>query len=122
MRAETLATLENQARNPRSLSGRLWMRDAFERHPYGRDTAGSPESVAAITRDDLAGFASRQFRRNALVIGAVGDIAPAELAALIDRVFGDLPQGEGDPALPEAPPADDGALARQAAAPCRKAR
>jgi zinc protease len=86
------------------------MSDAFERHPYGRNTSGSPTSVAAITRADLADFASRQFRRDTLVIGAVGDIGPAELRGLIDRVFGDLPQGEGDPVLPEATPADGGAL------------
>ena len=44
------------------------------------------------------------------MIGAVGDITPAELAALLDRIFGDLPKGEGDPALPEAIPGDGGAL------------
>ena len=59
MRAETLAALAKQARNPRSLSGRLWMQDAFEDHPYGRDSAGSPATVAAITRDDLTGFVAR---------------------------------------------------------------
>lgn len=110
VRAATLAALQKQARNPRSLSGRLWMSDAFERHPYGRNTSGSTTGVAAITRGDLVAFASRQFQRNALVIGAVGDIAPAELAALVDRIFGDLPRGEGDLALPEATPADGGAL------------
>ena len=86
------------------------MGEAFERHPYGRNTAGSRTTVAAITRDDLAAFASRQLQRNTLVIGAVGDITPAELAPLLDRIFGDLPKGEGDPALPEATPADGGAL------------
>ena len=109
-RAGVLAALAKQARNPRSLSGRLWMSEAFERHPYGRNTSGSTASVAAIARADLAAFASRQFRRNTLVIGVVGDIGPVELAALVDRVFGDLPQGEGDPVLPEAIPADGGAL------------
>ena len=110
VRAATLAALRKQARNPRSLSGRLWMSEAFERHPYGRNTSGSTTSVAAITRADLAAFASRQFRRNTLVIGAVGDITPAELATLVERIFGGLPQGEGDPVLPEATPADSGAL------------
>ena len=110
IRAATLAALAKAARNPRSLSSRLWLSDAFERHPYGRNTVGSATSVAAITRADLAALASRQFRRNTLVIGAVGDIAPAELAALVDRIFGNLPKGEGDPALPEAIPADGGAL------------
>jgi zinc protease len=110
IRAGTLAALAKAARNPRSLSSRLWLSDAFERHPYGRNTAGSAASVTAITRADLTAFASRQFRRNTLVIGAVGDIAPAELVALVDRIFGTLPQGEGDPALPEAILADGGAL------------
>jgi zinc protease len=110
VRAATLAALQKQARNPRSLSGRLWMSDAFERHPYGRNTFGSTTSVAEITRGDLIAFASRQFQRGSLVIGAVGDITPAELATLIDRIFGGLPRGEGDTVLPEAILADGGAL------------
>jgi zinc protease len=110
VRAATLAALQKQARNPRSLSGRLFMSEAFERHPYGRNTSGTATSVAAITRADLAAFASRQFRRDKLVIGAVGDITPAELATLLDRVFGALPRGEGDSVLPEATLADGGAL------------
>ena len=71
------------------------MRDAFEHHPYGNDATGSATSVAAITRDDLAGFAASQFRRGGLVIGAVGDITATELATVIDLVFGGLPQGGG---------------------------
>jgi zinc protease len=66
--------------------------------------------VAEITRADLATFASRQFQRDTLVVGAVGDITPAELAILIDRVFSGLPRGEGDAVLPEATLADGGAL------------
>jgi zinc protease len=113
IRAETVAMLERQARNPRSLAGRLWMRDAFEDHPYGKDSAGTPASVAAITRADLADFAARRVHKKDLVIGAVGDITAAELSALIDRVFGGLPAGDqaGDGAeIPEARPGDDGAL------------
>lgn len=114
IRGETLAMLARQARNPRSLAGRLWMREAFEHHPYGNNAAGSAASVATISRDDLAAFAARQFQRGGLLIGAVGDIAPAELAALIDLVFGGLPAGDntggGDAVVPEATPADGGAL------------
>lgn len=110
VRGETLAMLARQARNPRSLAGRLWMSDAFEHHPYGKNTAGSAASVRAIARPDLADFAARQFRRNGLVIGAVGDIAPDELAEVIDRVFGTLPQGGADTVIPEASPADSGDL------------
>ena len=110
IRAGTLASLMRQARSPRSLSGRLWMRDAFEDHPYGAASEGTEKSVAAVTRVDLTNFATAAFRRDGLVIAAVGDITPEELRGVIDHVFGQLPAGQ--PAFPiaDARPADDGAL------------
>jgi zinc protease len=102
--------LARQARNPRSLAGRLWMSDVFDHHPYGRSASGTPASVKAIGRADLADLAARQFRRDGLVIGAVGDITPQELAAVIDRVFGALPQGGPDMVIPEASLANAGDL------------
>ncbi len=110
IRAETIAMLARQAHNPRTLAGRLWMRDAFEDHPYGKDSAGTAASVAAITRADLAEFVARHVHRKNLVIGAVGDITAAELAGLIDLVFGGLPPGDQDADIPDVSPGDDGAL------------
>jgi len=110
IRAETIAMLARQARNPRSLAGRLWMRDAFEDHPYGKDSAGTAASVAAITRVDLTDFVARHVRRRGLVVGAVGDITAAELSGLLDRVFGGLPAGDAGAEIAEASPRDDGAL------------
>jgi len=110
IRGEILAGLARQAKNPRSLSGRLWMHDAFEKHPYGSAVDGSEDSVAAITRDDLAAFAAARFQRSGLVIGIVGDIEKPEAAALIDRIFGGLPKGADKADIAEAKPADDGAL------------
>jgi zinc protease len=110
IRADTIAMLARQARNPRSLAGRLWMRDAFEDHPYGKDSAGTLASVAAITRADLADFVARHVRKKGLVVGAVGDLTPAELSALLDRVFGGLPAGDDEAKIAEASPRDAGAL------------
>jgi zinc protease len=110
VRAETLALLARQEHNPHSLAGRLWMRDAFEDHPYGNDRHGTAASVAAITRADLAAFAARRFQRKGLVVGAVGDITAGELAGLVDRVFGGLPGGASGRLLRDASPADDGTL------------
>src|SRR5204862_2854228 len=103
--AETLAMLARQAHNPRSLAGRLWMRDAFEDHPYGKDSEGTAASVAAITRADLADFVARHIRRKGLVIAAVGDITATELAGLIDRVLGAPPAGDEGGDIPGARPA-----------------
>ena len=110
IRGETLAGLARQAKNPRSLSGRLWMHDAFEKHPYGSSVDGSEESVGAITRDDLAAFVGARFHRSGLFVGIVGDIDKTEAAALIDRIFGDLPKGADETEIAETKPLDDGAL------------
>jgi len=114
IRGATIAMLARRAHNPRSLASRLWMRDAFEDHPYGKDSAGTAASVAAIARTDLADFVVRHVHRKGLVIGAVGDITAAELAVLIDHVFGALPPGDAPGAaganIPEARPVDNGAL------------
>ena len=110
VRAETIAMLARQAHNPRSLAGRLWMRDAFEDHPYGKDSAGTAASVAAITRADLTDFVARHVHRKGLVVGVVGDITAAELGGLLDRVFGGLPLGDDGAEIAEASPGDAGAL------------
>jgi zinc protease len=110
IRADTLASLSRQARNPRSLSGRLWMRDAFEDHPYGANSEGTDKSVSAITRADLTGFVAAALRRKGLVIAAVGDISRDELRGVIDHVFGSLPAGDAAAPIAEAKPSDDGAL------------
>ncbi len=110
VRGEFVASLSQQAHSPRALSDRLWMREAFEDHPYGGNLDGTLASVAAITRGDLAGFAGQRLRRAGLVIGAVGDIKAEELASLIDQVFGNLPAGDGEPPVAEAKPAENGGV------------
>jgi zinc protease len=110
VRSEFVASLSQQAQSPRALSGRLWMRDAFEDHPYGENVDGTVQSVRTISREDLIGFAARRLRRAGLVIGAVGDVTRDELAALVDEVFGELPAGGDQVRIAEARPAENGGL------------
>jgi zinc protease len=110
VRGEFITSLSQQAHSPRALSSRLWMRDAFEDHPYGENVDGRLISVSAITREDLVGFAGQRLRRTGLVIGAVGDIKSEELAGLIDEVFGGLPADSGETAVAETKPAENGGV------------
>jgi zinc protease len=110
VRGQIVASLAQQAQNPRALAGRLWMRDAFEDHPYGQNVDGTTASVGAISREDLLGFVADRLRRGGMVIGAVGDLNRDELAAFVDRVFGGLPIGSGTVDVAEARPAEGGAL------------
>jgi len=110
VRGEIVASLSQQAQNPRALSSRLWMRDAFDDHPYGGNVYGTLQSVGTINRDDLKGFVAQRLLRAGLVIGAVGDVTRDELAALVDRVFGGLPAGDAQAQVAETKPAENGGL------------
>lgn len=110
IRSDILAVLARQARNPRSLSGRLWMQSAFEDHPYGKAADGTEKTIGAITRDDLTNFVARRLQRSTLTIGIVGDVTPAEASDLIEHVFGGLPAGTGEARIPDVAPTDNGAL------------
>ena len=110
VRSEIVASLSRQAQSPRALAGRLWMRDAFEHHPYGADRYGTAQSIGAITRDDLSGFVGQRLNRAGLVIGVVGDVTKDEVAALVNQIFGGLPAGAEAAQVAEARLAENGGL------------
>ena len=43
-------------------------------HPLGRDIAGTEESVARLTRDDILEYADAHYRQHNLVVGAAGSL------------------------------------------------
>jgi zinc protease len=92
IRKQLAASLAYAARDPQKVASREWFATAFEGHSYDRPVQGTPESVGAITRDDLAAYSNRIFAKDRLKVVAVGDINAEELGKLIDRVFGDLPE------------------------------
>ncbi|WP_044561212.1 pitrilysin family protein, partial [Azospirillum sp. B4] len=83
-------------------------RQLFPGHPYGRPLRGTLETLAAITADDLRDFVARRLVRDGLVVTAAGDIAPAELAAAVDGIFGGLPANGAPTTVPDAAPVLDG--------------
>jgi zinc protease len=110
VRAQILSGLRRETTNPNDIASRLWWRTAFPRHPYGRPLNGTLESVPLVAPDDLKDYVKRVFARDRLKIGVVGDIDPATLGAMLDRVFGALPaKGE----LATVPPAEPEAVGRR---------
>jgi len=90
IRGQLMVNLSRQAEDPDYLVGRAWYEAAFPGHPYSRPLDGTPETVAAITTDDLRDFVVAQLARDQLYIGVVGDITPERLSALLDSTFGGL--------------------------------
>ena len=92
VRAQVLSILRSNAQDPDDIAARTFEREAFGDHPYGSAIEGTLQSVAALTREDLVDAHARVLARDRLYIGAVGDITPEELGALLDTLFADLPE------------------------------
>jgi zinc protease len=90
-RAQQISRLDRQSTSPNDIASRTWWQAAFPDHPYGRPIAGTPDSIARIAIDDLKSFTRRVLARGKLKVAIVGDIAAADVGALLDRTFGALP-------------------------------
>jgi zinc protease len=102
MREVFVLNARNNEKNPQQIANRQWLGASIPGHPYTRLSEGSPESVMVITREDLANSHSAIFSRSGLKVVAVGDIEAAELAEVLDQIFGQLPVGQPPVAVAEA--------------------
>jgi zinc protease len=98
VRAQVLAGLRADAKDPDTIASNLFREQTFEGHPYERDSDGTIDTVTALTRDDLVAAHKGALARDRVYVAAAGDITPEELGKLIDTLLGDLP--ETGPALP----------------------
>ncbi|MCG7392244.1 insulinase family protein [Microvirga sp. ACRRW] len=94
VRAQTIAGLRYQQNDPGVMATRRFFEEGFANHPYGLPTSGTPESVAAITRDDLIAMHRAMIARGRVKIAVVGAISSDNLSMLLDRVFGALPEAK----------------------------
>jgi zinc protease len=98
VRAQVISGLSFAAKDPNDIAGKTFASMAYGEHPYGTVAAGTPESVGALTRDDLVEAHRNVLVRDRVLVGAVGDITPEQLGSLLDLLLGDLP--ESGPMLP----------------------
>ncbi|MEJ2030933.1 MAG: pitrilysin family protein [Maritimibacter sp.] len=92
VRAQIQAWLKSRATDPHALASAAFDQLAYGDHPYGSFMAGTPESVAALTRDDLMTAFKNAIARDRIYISAVGDISAEELGVMLDKLLGDLPE------------------------------
>ena len=101
VRAQTLAGLRYQQNDPGVMASRRFFAEAYAGHPYARPSSGTPESIAAITRDDLVTMHRQIIGRGAVKVAAVGAIDAARLAESLDRAFGKLDMATPLTAVPQ---------------------
>ena len=99
-RSRTVASLKDSLTRPDSLAGRAFWAALYPDHPYGKQA--TPESVAAIQREDLLNFYRLHYVAANASITLVGDLSRAEAEAVVDKLVAELPAGQ-PAALPAAP-------------------
>jgi zinc protease len=92
VRAQVISGLAFDAKDPNEIASKTFAAMAYGEHPYGTVDAGTVETVAGLTREDLLEAHENVLVRDRVLVGAVGDITPEQLGALLDAVLGDLPQ------------------------------
>ncbi|WP_288904453.1 pitrilysin family protein [uncultured Sneathiella sp.] len=110
IRGQILSSLDRKLSDPDSLAGRAWFELAFGDHPYAQPSEGKMDTMAAITREDLAAFARTRIGRDNMLIGVVGDITAEELGPLLDKTFSDLPAKAEIAAIPQTAPLSEAAV------------
>jgi zinc protease len=100
-RQQVLSGLKVSYDDPEYLAGVVFDRLVYGFHPYGRPDAGTPTSIAAITRQDLAAFHKQWFGPGNAILAIVGDVSPDEAFAGAERAFGKWARSEGTARAPE---------------------
>ncbi|MFL6278715.1 MAG: M16 family metallopeptidase, partial [Vicinamibacterales bacterium] len=87
-RQQILSGLKVSYDDPDYLAGVVFDRLVYGFHPYGKPDSGTPESISAVTREDLLAFHKRWFGANNAILAVVGDVTPDEAFAGAERAFG----------------------------------
>ena len=108
-KGRTIAGLKEAMTRPDSIAGKAFWAAMYPDHPYGKQA--SPETVATLTRDDIAGFYTRYYNAANASITLVGDISRAEAETIAEAIAAGLPKGEAA-RLPPAPVATKGSVSK----------
>jgi zinc protease len=96
-RARTIAALKEALTRPDSIANRTFWQKLYPDHPYGKES--TPESLGAISRDDLVQFYQRYLTRKNAIVTLVGDLTRPQAEALVEQLLAGLPEGAAAPVI-----------------------
>lgn len=102
LRTQLLTGLAIRAQDTGEMASLAFDQIVYAGHPYSRAEDGHPETIQAITREDLAAFHQCCYGPHGMVISVVGGIEPDQAIEKIAAVLGDWTNPQ-QPALPELP-------------------
>jgi zinc protease len=93
LKRETVAEIIEARDNDRVVGQKALQRTLFEGHAYGRNSGGTTDSVASITREDVVGFYKRFVVQGNIVVGIAGDLTAEQAPSVARKLVSALPVG-----------------------------
>ena len=88
---QIISDIQHHYSDPQWVAHRTLNHTIFAGHAYAQPGQGFEQTVAAISPDDLRAWASARLARDNLIVAVSGAMTTAELAPLLDDIFGALP-------------------------------
>ncbi|HWQ84052.1 MAG TPA: pitrilysin family protein [Anaerolineales bacterium] len=88
LRTQLLTGLAMRAQDTEEMAGLICGRLLFGSHPYSRPGDGYPETIQAITRQDLSDFHARAYGPRGMIIVVVGGIDPSLAIERVNAALG----------------------------------
>ena len=86
VRGIRLTGLQQKKATPQALAADEAARLVYgDKHPRGRPSGGTPESIKAITRADLVAFHASFYDPKSAIVSVAGDVGAAEVKQLLDQ-------------------------------------
>jgi zinc protease len=106
LRAQMLTGLAIRAQDTSDMASITFDELLYDGHPYSRSDEGWPETIQAITQDDLVEFHHKYYGPRGMVISIVGAVEPEKALGEVERVLGGWQNEvqEDAPELPEFKP------------------
>jgi zinc protease len=112
MKAQQLAAIDEADSQPSTRASQLFESIVYGKHPYGRPSHGTKETVEKLTAADCKAFHKQVFAPNATTVVIVGDIDAASIRKQVEKLTADWPRSDlGPPEVP-APPKPTGPTTR----------
>ncbi|MBN1452677.1 MAG: insulinase family protein [Anaerolineales bacterium] len=102
LRAQMLTGLAIRAQDTSDMASLTFDQLLYDGHPYSRPDEGWPETVQAITLDDLKEFHRKYYGPRGMVIAVVGAVEPEKAVEEVERMLGSW-QNEAQADAPELP-------------------
>lgn len=100
----TVSAIREADTKPDTVADRNFDALVYRDHPYALRDSGEADTVAQLSRDQVAAFYRAHYTADRAVIAIIGDVTRAQAEAIAERVTGKLPVAGSAAVLAPVPP------------------